>query len=59
MHSRVHAGAATFLLNVKSHRGEVLNEMADAAAEHGRGKGEEEAVFTKAMRLLWSYGAIY
>ena len=41
LHSRVAAGAAIFLLKVKSHRGEVLNEMADAAAEHGRGKDDE------------------
>jgi hypothetical protein len=38
LHARVQAGAATFLLKVKSHRGEALNEMADAAAEHGRGR---------------------
>jgi ribonuclease HI len=43
---------ATFLLKVKSHRGEALNEMADAAAEHGRGRGEEEAAFTKASGRL-------
>jgi hypothetical protein len=52
LHSRVAAGAAIFLLKVKSHRGEVLNEMADAAAEHGRGKDDEEAVFTKASGKL-------
>ena len=48
------AGAATFLLKVKSHRGEALNEMADAAEEHGRGKGEEEAAFTKASEVARS-----
>ena len=52
LHARVQEGAATFLLKVKSHRGEALNEMADAAAEHGRGKGEEDAVFTKASERL-------
>ena len=52
LHARVQAGAATFLLKVKSHRGEALNEMADAAAEHGRGRGEEEAAFTKASGRL-------
>ena len=52
LHSKVDARAATFLLKVKSHRGEVLNEMADVAAEHGRGKGDEEAVFTKASGKL-------
>ena len=55
LHARVRAGAATFLLKVKSHRGEALNEMADAAAEHGRSRGEEEAAFTKASErlVLW------
>jgi hypothetical protein len=33
LHLRVAAGAATFLLKVKSHRGEVMNEMTDIAAE--------------------------
>ena len=38
--------------HAKSVQGEVLNEMADVAAEHGRGKGDEEAVFTKASGKL-------
>jgi hypothetical protein len=37
LHLRVAAGAAKFLLKIKSHRGELMNEMADIAAEKGRG----------------------
>jgi ribonuclease HI len=33
---RVRAGRATFLIKVKSHRGEPLNERADTLAEEGR-----------------------
>ena len=33
---RVRAGRATFLIKVKSHRGEPINERADTLAEEGR-----------------------
>jgi ribonuclease HI len=33
---RMRAGRATFLLKVKSHRGEPINERADTLAEEGR-----------------------
>jgi len=33
---RVLAGRATFLVKVKSHRGELINERADILAEEGR-----------------------
>ena len=33
---RVRAGRATFLIKVKSHRGEPVNERADTLAEEGR-----------------------
>jgi ribonuclease HI len=33
---RVRAGRATFLIKVKSHRGETINERADTLAEEGR-----------------------
>jgi ribonuclease HI len=52
LHLRVAAGAATFLLKFKSHRGEVLNEMADVAAENGRGKDDDGGTFTKASGKL-------
>ena len=48
LHLRVAAGAATVLLKVKSHRGGVLNEVADVAAENGRGIDDNGAAFTKA-----------
>ena len=36
LHLRVAAGTATFLLKIKLHRAEIMNEMADIAAEEGR-----------------------
>jgi len=33
---RVRAGRATFLIKVKTHRGEPINERADTLAEEGR-----------------------
>jgi ribonuclease HI len=33
---RVRAGRATFLIKVKSHRGETINERAETLAEEGR-----------------------
>ncbi len=39
---RVRAGRATFLVKVKSHRGEPINERADTLAEEGRTLSEEE-----------------
>ena len=33
---RVRAGRATFLIKVKSHHGEPINERADTLAEEGR-----------------------
>lgn len=40
--ARIEAGRATFLVKVKSHRGEPLNEQADTLAEKGRARPEEE-----------------
>jgi ribonuclease HI len=39
---RVRAGRATFLVKVKSHRGEPINERADTLAEEGRALSDEE-----------------
>jgi hypothetical protein len=39
---RVRAGRATFLVKVKSHRGEPINERADTLAEEGRAISDEE-----------------
>ena len=40
--SRIMAGSATFLVKVKSHRGEPLNEKADLLAEQGRRESDEK-----------------
>jgi hypothetical protein len=39
---RVQNGAATFLVKVKAHRGEPLNELADSLAEAAREVGMEK-----------------
>jgi hypothetical protein len=39
---RVRAGRATFLIKVKSHRGEPINERADTLAEEGRGMSDND-----------------
>ena len=36
LEQHVQAGRATFLIKVKSHRGELINERADTLAEEGR-----------------------
>jgi hypothetical protein len=39
---RVRAGRATFLIKVKSHRGEPINERADTQAEEGREMSDDD-----------------
>jgi len=39
---RVRAGRATFLIKVKSHRGEPINERADSLAEEGRAISDDD-----------------
>jgi ribonuclease HI len=39
---RVQNGAATFLVKVKAHRGELLNDLADSLAEAAREVGMEK-----------------
>ncbi len=39
---RVRAGEATFLIKVKSHRGEPINERADTLAEEGREMSDDD-----------------
>ena len=39
---RVRAGRATFLIKVKSHRGEPINERADTLAEEGRAISDDD-----------------
>ena len=42
MRERIKAGAATFLIKIKAHRGEPMNEEADTLAEVGRKKEKEK-----------------
>jgi ribonuclease HI len=42
LRARIEAGRATFLVKVKSHRGEPMNERADTLAEEGRARPDEE-----------------
>jgi ribonuclease HI len=41
LRARVNSGAATFLIKVKAHRGEPLNELADTLAEEAREAAKE------------------
>ena len=44
---RVRAGRATFLLKVKSHRGEPINERSDTLAEEGREMSDDNSGTTE------------
>ena len=53
---RVQNGAATFLVKVKAHRGEPLNELADSLAEAAREVGMEKKEWcdrTERMVFKW------
>ena len=43
---RITAGSATFLVKVKSHRGEPVNEQADDLAEEGRQEEDDASTWT-------------
>ena len=43
---RIAAGSATFLVKVKSHRGEPINEQADDLAEEGRREEDDASTWT-------------
>ena len=43
---RITAGSATFLIKVKSHRGEPMNEQADDLAEEGRQEEDDASTWT-------------
>ena len=52
---RIKAGAATFLVKVKAHKGEPLNERADTLAEQGRNQGEEKVQWNdRTHRLIYT-----
>ena len=46
---RITAGSATFLVKVKSHRGEPINEQADGLAEKGRQEEDDASTWTTRM----------
>ena len=43
---RITAGSATFLIKVKSHRGEPINEQADDMADEGRQEEDDASTWT-------------
>ena len=43
---RITAGSATFLIKVKSHRGEPINEQADDLADEGRQEEDNASTWT-------------
>ena len=52
LRERIEKGSATFLVKVKSHRGDPLNERADTLADEGRLIEDKEAKWTKRTRRL-------
>ena len=47
LHNRIQAGAATFQVKVKSHRGKPINERADTLTEWGRNMQDEDKRWDK------------
>ena len=53
---RIEAGAATFLIKIKAHRGEPMNEEADTLAEVRKEKEKESAKWTeRTQRLIFKW----
>ena len=51
---RITAGSATFLVKVKSHRGEPINEQADAMADEGRQEEDDASTWaTRTGRMVF------
>ena len=56
LRERIEAGAATFLIKIKAHRGEPMNEEADTLAEVGRENEKETAKWTeRTQRLIFKW----
>jgi ribonuclease HI len=55
LQERVTAGANTFLIKIKAHRGEPLNEAADSRAEQGRTAHNAEDTNEYTPQLLWDH----
>ena len=53
LQERVTAGANTFLIKIKAHRGEPLNEAADPRVEKGRSVHRNEDTNEYTPKLLW------
>ena len=49
---RIAAGSATFLIKVKSHRGEPIDEQADDMADEGRQEEDEVSTWTTRTRQM-------
>ena len=53
---RIEAVATTFLIKIKAHRGEPMNEEADTLAEAGREKEKDTAKWTeRTQRLIFKW----
>jgi ribonuclease HI len=55
LQERVTAGANTFLIKIKAHRGEPLNEAADSRAEQGRTAHTAEDTNEYTPKILWDH----
>ena len=44
--TRIDAGSSTFLVKMKSHRGEPINEQADDLAEEGQREPDDASIWT-------------
>jgi ribonuclease HI len=55
LQERVTAGTNTFLIKIKAHRGEPLNEAADSRAEQGRTAHDAEDTNEYTPQLLWDH----
>jgi len=53
LQERVTVGANTFLVRIKTHRGEPLNEAADSRAEQGRTTHDSEEQDKCTPKILW------
>jgi ribonuclease HI len=58
LQERVTSGANTFLIKIKAHRGEPLNEAADSRAEQGRTAHNAEDTNKYTPQLLWDHPSV-
>ena len=55
LQERVTAGANTFLIKIKDHTGDPLNEAADSRAEQGRTAHDAEDTNEHTPKILWNH----